>query len=718
MNFIKGNVRKILFESENGYKVGLFKLKETNCESVNVKIGKVITFTGSFMPLNNEVTYIFYGDFVEHPKYGFQFSVTSYDICAPGDKESLVLYLSSELFKGIGEKTAQNIVKEFGDNTIDEIKNGNIKLSLIKGMNVNKARYLTERLNELSYSEDLIISLNSLGFSTKESLNIINKYNSNLSNILKNNIYELIEDVNFLKLDKIFLRDNDEFDSIRIKAIIKYSINNLCYKTGDTLVIKDNLYLEVCKYFSERISIKEFNNYLDELEKNNEIIVIGEKICLSNYYETEKDISERVKFLNKIKCHYSDIEINDLIEEYEVRNNIKFNDQQKNAIIGSLKNNLFIITGGPGTGKTTIIKAIVDIYKSLSKCRIEYITLLAPTGRASKRMSESINLKGSTIHKFLKWNEELNKFMVNEDNMSNSKLVIVDEVSMVDIFLFDSLLCGLSSKVKLVLIGDANQLPSISPGNILSDMLSYEKINHVELTEFYRAKKDSFINMLSVQIKNKVIFDSFDKYSDFAFVESSEENIQKYLFDIVNKINDKGINVDNFQVLAPMYKGVNGIDNLNKIMQSVFNKEEDNKNETIINGVTFREGDKVIQLVNDIDNNIFNGDIGYIKKITLGKEILIDIDFMGNVVNFKKNKFDEFTHAYAISVHKSQGSEYDNVVLILSNSFKRMMYNKLVYTAVSRAKKSLVIIGSVENLNYSIKTDYAENRLSLLKDFF
>ena len=717
MKFVKGNVRKILFESENGYKVGLFKVVETNIESEDVIVNKVITFTGSFMPLNNEVTYIFYGCVVNHIKYGKQFSVNSYDVCAPSDKESVVLYLSSDLFKGIGKKTAQNIVDEFGIETINEVKNGNVKLSFIKGMNASKAAYLRNRINELEGGQDLIISLNTLGFSTKESINIVNKHHSDLAMILKDNIYLLNDDVDFLKLDKIFLRTNDEFDSVRINALIKYSINNLCYKTGDTYVLRDALYLEINKYFTTTLSVKEFDKSLDFLEGSNIIIIIGDKVCLYDYYAAEKNISDRIKYLNDIKCSYNRFYVNDIIADYEKNNNIIFNDKQKDAIVGSINNNLFIITGGPGTGKTTVIKAIVEIYKTLSKCREEYISLLAPTGRASKRMAESVGLMGSTIHKFLKWSQDASKFMVNEDNTSKSKLVIVDEVSMVDIFLFSSLLNGLNKNVKLVLIGDANQLPSISPGNVLNDLLQYERINCVYLTEIYRTKKDSYIYELSKLIKNKEIPDFSNKYSDFKFVCSDEEDILKYMHSIIKSIYNKGINVDNFQVLAPMYKGLNGIDNLNKIMQEVFNPESDAKVEISIGTSLFREGDKVIQLVNDAENNIFNGDIGYINKIILGKEAFVDIDFMGNIVRFNRSKFDEFSLAYAISIHKSQGSEYDNVVVIVSNTFKRMLYNKLIYTAVSRAKKSLVIIGDENAFKKAILIDESENKLSLLRDF-
>ena len=325
-------------------------------------------------------------------------------------------------------------------------------------------------------------------------------------------------------------------------------------------------------------------------------------------------------------------------------------------------------------------------------------------------------MEASTIHKFLKWNLETKSFGINEFNKSDARLVIIDEASMIDIFLFSSLLKGLKDKVKLIIVGDSFQLPSISPGNVLNDIINSDKINKVYLKEIYRTKKDSYIINFATKIKNKESFTTLKDYADFKFIESEDVNIKKYLIQISKNYLKKELNIDNFQVLAPMYKGENGIDNLNIVLQEIFNKKDKHKEEIKIGNKIYREKDKVIQLINDLDNNVFNGDIGYIKKIKKEKEdTRIDIDFMGNIVSYKSDKFDNFSHAYAISIHKSQGSEYDNVVIILSKTFKRMFYNKLIYTAVTRAKKSLILIGRVDSLNTSISSNYGEERESLLK---
>ncbi len=715
-DYIKGNIVKMLYESSTGYKVGLFKVKECSSE-LKEYLNKTMTFTGNFMPLNNEIIYIFTGYITHHPRFGTQFNVTKYESVIPSDIDGIVMYLSSGIFKGIGPKTAKAIVDTFKEETINEIKNSNPSLSRIKGMNEKKARELTKKILEYDKDQELIIEFNKMGFTTEECLRIVNKYKNRCFDIIENNIYVLETDINFLKLDKVFLNTHNEFEDVRIDALIKYCIKNICYASGDTLVTRESLYLEINKFFSSNLDSKAFLNRLNDLITTKDVVEIDEFITLNMFYETEVEIANTINYLNKIKNTFDIEDINKEIERYQKENNIIFNNSQREAIKGSLLNNLFIITGGPGTGKTTIIKAVVDIYERLcGDIELKDITLLAPTGKASKRITESVHRKASTIHKFLKWNKETKEFSVNRFNPVDTRLVIIDEFSMVDIFLFNSLLDGLTSKVKLILVGDANQLPSIQPGNILADLLCVNDISKIYLSDIYRTKKESYIIPLALDIKDRKKFDELpNNFDDFKFFSVPDIHIKDYLKKIFEKAKDKNMNIDDFQVLIPMYKGENGIDNINILMQSIFNKESIMKKEIIIRDTIYREGDKVIQLVNDVDSNIFNGDTGYIRRIINGKSPIIEIDYNGNVVTYKKGKFDEFTLAYAISVHKSQGSEYDNVVVVIPSNMKRMLYNKLIYTAVTRAKKSLIIIGSLDSLNYAIKTEYSENRNTSLK---
>lgn len=555
-----------------------------------------------------------------------------------------------------------------------------------------------------------------MGFTTEECLRIVNKYQDKCFDIIENNIYLLESDINFLKLDKVFLSFHDEFEEIRVKALIKYTIKNLCYQTGNTLVDKENLYLSVNKYFSDTLDSDKFLNVINEEIEKNSIIEVNEYLTTSEFYETESNIASAINHLANISSEFKEEKILKEISIYESDNDIVFNECQREAILGSLLNNLFIVTGGPGTGKTTILKAIVFIYSRLTSVESKDITLLAPTGRAAKRIMESVNRKASTIHKFLKWNKETKEFNVNRYNPADTKLVIIDEFSMVDIFLFNSLIDGLPYKVKLVLVGDANQLPSIAPGNILQDLLNVSKVKNKYLDIIYRTSSESYIIPFAQDIKNRVVLDSVPSgYEDFKFIESPDRLIKTYVTEVCCAAINKGIQIEDFQVLIPMYKGENGIDNINVIMQNIFNPPSEEKQEIIIRDVIYRVGDKVIQLVNDVDNNISNGDVGYIKRII---DSIVEIDYNGNVVVYKKGKFDEFTHAYAISVHKSQGSEYDHVLIVAPSNMKRMLYNKLIYTAVTRAKKGLIIIGSLESVNYAIEKDYSENRITNLKSFF
>ena len=713
--YVLGNIRKIIYESNNGpYKVGVFKVRETNDEEMTEYVNKVIGFTGSFAEVNPDIDYILYGRLIEHPKYGSQYEVVNYEIKAPNDLDSLVLYLSSGMFKGIGVKTAKKIVERFGSDTVKTIKENYQDVALVSGMTITKAKRMHDKIVENEYNQDLILKLNGFGFSVREAIDLITIYGSKLSKTIEENIYDLVEHISFDKLDLMFLKENEEMDKRRIEALILHNIYTTCYETGDTLVLKDELFIKMKRCFRGVFASETYLQYIDSLALRNKIVLFNEYVTLTDFYSTEKSILMDINRINDIKSTIKGDKIDTYISEYEKINNITFNDDQKDAIKGAVLNNFFIITGGPGTGKTTIIKAIVTILKDILDLTHEDIALLAPTGRASKRMAESVGAPAYTIHKYLKWNKETESFLVDEYNKSSERVVIVDESSMIDIFLFSSLLKGLRLNVKLILVGDANQLPSIGPGDLLNDLLHISTIKNKYLNTIYRVKEGSYITYLANDIKNRKHFDKFPtNYSDFKFIESSDDDIKKYLSEIVTKAVNKGIHSENFQVLAPMYKGINGIDSLNSMMAQVFNPDSE---KFIIGDKYFRINDKVIQLVNDVDNNVYNGDIGYIRDIYyLDKKMVVEIDYSGNIVEYKSGEFDKFNLAYAVSIHKSQGSEYANVVIILARSFNRMFYNKLIYTAVTRAKSSLIILGSIDALNKSVSTNYGANRNTYLK---
>jgi len=718
LEFIKGNLKKILFQGDNGYLVGLFKIKETDEENLDL-INQTITFTGYFHELNDMDTYILYGKFVFHQKYGEQFQTENYERCKKEDKESIIEFLTSGLFKGIGEKKAKKIVDVLGNDTLKIILENPDNLILVPTITKKQIDMLHNTLLEYESSYQIILYLTELGFSTKESMLIYNKYKSKTIDIITNNLYQLIydlSDLTFKKVDTIFLKkENNLTDSRRIEAVIIYVMSEMCNILGHTYLLIEDIYVNAVKVLTTQIEKEDFINNLNNLILSSKIIKEEEKYYLFEMYDAEDYITNRIKYLiNKEDIKYK--KLDEKIFALEKSNKIKYNDEQLTAIKSSMNKHFLVITGGPGTGKTTIIKTIVDLYQDVNKLSysslINEISLLAPTGRASKRMSESTSIPASTIHRFLKWNKENNKFAVNEYNKSDTKLVIIDEASMVDVNLFFSLLKGIKKDTRIILVGDYFQLPSVGPGQVLKDIIESDVVPVVKLNYLYRQNEGSNIINLAYDINNGNIGDNmFETKSDLFFSDIDSSLVLDKIKEICT-LHKKNSYKD-FQVLVPMYKTVNGIDNLNKNIQEIFNPKSSKKNEYVLGDVVYREGDKILQLTNMPDENIFNGDIGIINCIDK-KEIIIDFD--GNLVRFTPSNFNKFKHGYAISIHKSQGSEFKNVVIPVVNGYGKMLYRKLYYTAVTRAKKKLYIVGELNALKKASLNNNSDIRRTTIKD--
>ena len=419
-NFIKGNYKRTIFSTDKGYTVGLFKIKETNDHDMEDFIGKQITFTGFFEQLNENDLYVFYGEVVNHPKYGVQYQVKEYERLKPAGRDGIIEFLSSDLFPGIGFKMATKIVEKLGENALDLIIQDEKTLLLVKGLNAEKRKMIYETLINYEDSHKTIVYLTELGFSMRDSLLIYNKYKTSTIMQIESDIYQIIDDIDeisFLKVDEIAKNINIPSDSEkRIKASIIYIMNNLTFNNGDTYFLIDELFAELFSFLGFKISIELLKQYLEELHYEDKIVIINEKYYLKSIYDAEINICEKLKYLNKKRKVKND-NLSIKLDELEKINNITYNEKQKEAIIESLENNVTIITGGPGTGKTTIIKAIVDLYQLINNYSDtqmrDKISHLAPTGRASKRLSESTNFKATTIHRFLKWNKVNNSFGVN-----------------------------------------------------------------------------------------------------------------------------------------------------------------------------------------------------------------------------------------------------------------------------------------------------------------
>ncbi len=716
-SYIKGNLYKQIYRNEmNGYMVGLFKIRENNIDYED----NIINITGIFPKLNEKKEYILYGKLVNHPKYGLQFSVSSFEVVLPTKEEELVTFLSSDLFP-IGEKTAKRIVDTFHEETINKILENKDCLQLIPRLTEKRIDKIYNVLVDYQNTSNIVLELTKLGFEMKESLSFLNKYDNKILDTVNTNIYELIDsdEMSFNKIDEIALNMGiEEDDDRRIKALIIYVMKELCFNNGDTYLTLEEISFNLSNFVS--ISPEKLDYLMIKLIRDGKIVIEDKRYYLKKFYEAEKYICERLCFLNDMTVT-SNININKYIDN-EKFNNICYDDIQRKAIEWGVNNNITIITGGPGTGKTTILTAIVNILIEVNKLKESEIALLAPTGRAAKKMMETTGISASTIHKFLGWDKDTNTFSTNEYSPRNEKYIIVDEVSMIDTLLMEALLKGIKRNAKLILVGDYYQLPSVSEGQILKDLIDSDCLPVIRLNQIYRQTEGSYILNLAYDIKEKNISeDLFIKKDDYLFINGDNDNTMSIIKEVILKAIKKGYTDREVQVLAPMYKSLNGIDNLNKVLQDLFNPKSDKKKEIIIKDVTYREYDKVLQLVNDPDNNVYNGDIGYIEDIIIsdGKNITnqININYDGNIVEYTPDKFINFRHGYAISIHKAQGSEFDTVIMPILPSFKRMLYNKLVYTGVTRAKKSLVVIGDANSFIYGINNDYVDNRKTTLKDF-
>ena len=717
-DYIKGTFYKVIYKSDQNYIVGLFKVKETNNIDLEDFIDDTITFTGYFHELTIDEKYTLYGELVDNYKYGIQFNVTEYERIMPEEKDAIVDFLSGDLFKGVGEKTARTIVDTLGEETLSLIEDNYQNLLLVPGMKEDKAKKIHEILTKYNESYNTIIELNKIGFSIKDSMKIYNKYKDITMSVINDDIYNLMYDIKEITFNKIeMVRKNlniDDYDERRISAIIIYSMKNLCFNSGDTYLYFDEIYKSTINFLEKEIDIDTFENIINKLIINGQIINEEEKYFLKEYYDAEINISDVIYYLiNKKDIKYNDFEKE--IDALEYHFDVKYNDKQKEAIKNAIFKNFSIITGSPGTGKTTIVQAIVELYRKKNGFSYDELqknlVLLAPTGRASKKLSESCNYPAYTIHRFLKWNKEDNSFMINERNKANVSFVIVDEVSMIDTQLLDNLLKGLTKNVKILFIGDYNQLESVSPGKILKDLIDSDMINVTYLTEIYRQGENSYIQVLAKEINDNELSENFlDKKDDYSFLQTT--SIKDMVKGVCIKALEKGYDYNDIQVLVPMYKGENGIDNLNKELQKVFNPDT-NQNYIINKDVIYRENDKVLLLENDIDNNVFNGDIGIIKKIEKGT---IYIDFDSSIVKYTKKDFDKIKHGYAISIHKAQGSEFKLVILPMCYAYRVMLYKKLIYTAVTRAKSNLTIIGDAKAFYMAVNNNYEIERKTYLKN--
>lgn len=717
MQEIKGKYRSSIFEGSNGYKVGLFKVKYAS-EGLEDIVNKTITFSGYFADVNQEETYSLIGEYVNHPKYGYQFQVSSYERVEPEGVDAIIEFLSSSLIKGCGEKTAKKIVDYYGESSIEKIKESVGNILLIPGISEKNAIKIHDSIIKYGETDQLLIDLKKVGFSIKEALKLIKSYGSLIFNIIDEDIYSLIDEIEFNKLDKIYLTNHEYNDVIRVKACIIESLKRISFTNGDVYSLKEEIYFYLKNNFNINLEEDEFNSIIKSIAED-KLMIEDNRYYLTDNYEMEIYIAEVLTSINERRKNKI-VKFAKLLSDVELEVKVKYNDEQKLAIKSAIENNICIITGGPGTGKTTIINGLVKMFRSIndwhSEADYENIVLLAPTGRASKKMAEATRSGSSTIHRYLKWNKDDNSFAYNEHNPRTPKVIIIDETSMVDTYLLNHLLKGIDHNTQIIFVGDENQLPSVGPGLILSDLINSNKFVTVSLKEIYRQSNNSYIPYLAKEVKEGTISEKFSaKKDDFKFIDVKSSQIKETLKQICDLSTNKDLTEEDIQVLAPMYKGENGIDNLNILLQNHFNPESKEKSEIKYGDVIYRENDKIIQLVNDSDNNVYNGDIGVITAVNpKDNKCILEADFDGNFVTYKRDDLVNIKHAYAISIHKSQGSEFNHVIIPITMNYSRMLYNKLIYTGITRAKKSLIILGEINAFNKSINNNHSEMRKTTL----
>lgn len=727
---INGFVEKVVYRNtENGYTV------------VNISVeGDDVVCTGYFSDITEGDQIIAEGSFVEHKQYGIQFTVTSYEIKEPETSVAMEKYLGSGIIKGVGPALSAKIVKKFGDETFNIIEREPERLAEIKGITEKKAIEIGSQFEEKKEFRNAMIFLNQYGVSNALAMKIYKEYGIKVMKIVRENPYRLADDiagVGFKTADEIALRMGfSPESSMRMKAGISFALS-MAASNGHTYLLYEDLYEESKRLLG--ISEAEFESDIYELTIERKIVlkeVKGERrVYNNNLYYMELTVARKLLDLNaKSENNYKVMEAK--VKEVEAKTGIKLGDLQRKAVYEAVESGLVIITGGPGTGKTTTINAIIKLFEMQNM----EILLAAPTGRAAKRMTETTGMEAQTIHRLLELNgnpEEGGsmRFERNELNPLEADVIIIDEMSMVDIYLMYSLLKAVTVGTRLILVGDVNQLPSVGPGKVLKDIISSEKFNVVRLSEIFRqaAESDIITNAHKINAGQSIRLDN--KSKDFFMLSmSSSIQIQRALVSLIAEKLPPYVDATKYdiQVLTPSRKGELGVENLNKILQQYINPPAPGKREKQWGEVIFRENDKVMQIKNDYQmewkivtkkgltikegSGVFNGDCGIIREINeFAGTVTVEFD-EGKIVEYTGATLEELELAYAITIHKSQGSEYPAVIIPLLNAPRPLLNRNLLYTAVTRARKCVTIVGSENSVNEMIQNESEMKRNSGLVD--
>ena len=731
--YFSGTIERIIFENpSNFFRILLLDIQDTDCENFD---DFEIIVTGTMADVIEGEDYTFWGNLVQHPKYGQQLKISRYERAKPTSK-GLVKYFSSDHFKGIGVKTAQKIVELYGEDTIDKILAEPEKLKEITSLSAKNREAFVTKL-QLNYGTELVLAkLAAYGIPNKLAFQIQDTYKGETLEIVEQYPYQLVEDIQgigFKIADQLAQQLGIESDAPeRFRAGLIHTLLTQSMETGDT-------YLEARDLLAHTIELLENSRQVeldpslvaDELAhliEEDKVQNVETKIFENSLFFAEEGIrSNLVRLLEKgRKDRFEEEKILDAISQTENNLGIHYDRIQKQAIFDAITQKVFILTGGPGTGKTTVINGIIAVYSQLRGLDLKKkadlpILLAAPTGRAARRMNELTGLPSATIHRHLGITGDDDTSHL--DDYLDADFIIVDEFSMVDTWLANQLLSNISSNTKLLLVGDAEQLPSVSPGQVLADLLQIPSIPQTKLEKIYRQSQDSTIVTLASQIQKGLLPADFtEKKADRSYFEARNEHIPPMIERITSAAIRSGIPAQNVQVLAPMYRGQAGIDQINSLMQNLINPVEKDQLTFEAPDCQYRQGDRVIHLVNDAENNVFNGDLGYITdllpaKYTESKQDELTINFDGNEISYQRSEWYKIRLAYAMSIHKSQGSEFPVVILPITRSSHRMLQRNLVYTAITRAKSKLILLGEKAAFDYAVKNTGTARKTYLIERF-
>ncbi len=718
---ITGVVESVTFRNEeNG-----FTVLDLNCE------GELVTAVGVLPHIDAGENLRLMGHFDFHSSFGRQFKIKLCERTMPKSTADLLKYLSSGAVKEIGPATAAKIIDAFGENTFDVLENDPDRLSAIKGISKAKAVRISRAFKEQFAIREIMIRLEHYGMSPTECLHAFKAFGNKTIEVIEDNPYLLCDErigIGFERADAIannlvLAPDSDFRARAAIVYIVKHNLSN-----GHTCIPRAKL-IESAAMFLET-SPEKVSEQIDITVQNKQLV--EEEFCGTDFlfvphiYAAEKKICDRIKLLVQFPPAGSKTLQKD-IQKIQEDNHISYEGKQLEAITTAIEKGILILTGGPGTGKTTTINGIIELFESHGL----KTALCAPTGRAAKRMSEVTGREAKTIHRLLEVefdSEEKQSFARNIRNPLTVQAVIVDELSMVDVCLFAALLDALPLGCRLIMVGDSNQLPPVGSGNVLHDLINSHLLPTVELTEVFRQAMESLIVSNAHRIVKGENIDTNDKNNDFFFMgrtipSSAAQTVSELLTSRLPKAYGYSP-LEDIQILCPSRKGETGTININRLIQAFLNPPSKDKNEVTAQGRIFREGDKVMQVKNNYDivwtkgeengTGIFNGDIGILQKIDL-KAGIMKIVFDDKVTEYPTESFSELELAYAITVHKSQGNEFDAVIMPLIGLPQQLAYRNLLYTAVTRAKKHMIIVGSVEEMRNMIANNKKSRRYSALK---